>query len=312
MISENEKLIDNIPRAEDNLPEDGEMGSVMKRKSQLSMIWRQFRKNRLALAGLAVFLLMVGAAVFAPMIVSYKDDVIAQRMKERLQPPSEAHWFGTDQYGRDMFARVVWGSRISLSVGIYVLAASLLAGGAIGAAAGFYGGRVDNFLMRIMDVFLAVPSTILAVAVVGALGPGIVNILIAMSVSKTPQFARVVRSSVISISGHEFVEAARACGVRTGRLILRHVMPNAIGPVIVQATLQMANTILGVSGLSFIGLGIESPMPEWGSMLAEAREQMIYHPYLMVFPGLAIVLAVLSLNLIGDGLRDALDPRMKT
>ena len=283
----------------------------VKKRSQLKMIWHQFKKNKLALVGLVIFLALVIVAVGSPLIVSYDEDVITQHMADRLQSPNSEHWFGTDQYGRDLLARVIWGSRISLSVGLYVVAASLLLGGIIGAVAGFYGGKIDNILMRIMDVFLAVPSTILAVAVVGALGPGLVNILIAMSVAKTPQFARVVRSSVISIGGQEFVEAARACGTRTSRIIARHIMPNALGPVIVQATLQMANTILGVSGLSFIGLGIESPMPEWGSMLAESREQMMYHPYLMVFPGIAIIIAVLSLNLIGDGLRDALDPRMK-
>lgn len=283
----------------------------VKKRSQFKMIWHQFKKNKLALVGLIVFLLLVAIAVCAPVLISYEEDVVTQHMADRLQSPGAQHWFGTDQFGRDLLARVIWGSRISLSVGIYVVAASLFMGGVIGAAAGFYGGKIDNFLMRIMDVFLAVPSTILAVAVVGALGPGIVNILIAMSVAKTPQFARIVRSSVISIGGQEFVEAARACGTKTSRIIARHILPNALGPVIVQATLQMANTILGVSGLSFIGLGIESPVPEWGSMLAESREQMMYHPYLMIFPGIAIVIAVLSLNLIGDGLRDALDPRMK-
>ena len=283
----------------------------VKKRSQLRMIWHQFKKNKLALVGLIVFLFLVFVAVFAPVIVSYEDDVITMHMVDRLQSPNAEHWFGTDQSGRDLFARVLWGARISLSVGLCVVAASLAMGGIIGAVAGFYGGKIDNILMRIMDVFLAVPSTILAVAVVGALGPGLVNILIAMSVAKTPQFARVVRSSVISIGGQEFIEAARACGTKTGRIIGRHIIPNAVGPIIVQATLQMANTILGVSGLSFIGLGIESPTPEWGSMLAESRSQMMYYPYLMIFPGIAIVIAVLSLNLIGDGLRDALDPRMK-
>ncbi len=282
-----------------------------KKRSQFKLAWHQFKKNKLAMAGLIVFAFMVIVAVFCPLIISYEDDVITQHMAERLMKPCAEHIFGTDQYGRDLLARVIWGSRISLSVGIYVVAASLVLGSIIGAVAGYFGGKIDNVLMRIMDVFLAVPSTIMAVAVVGALGPGLVNLLIAMSVSKTPQFARVVRSSVISVSGMEFVEAAKACGTRTGRIIFRQIIPNALGPIIVQATQQMANTILGVSGLSFIGLGIEAPVPEWGSMLAEAREQMMYNPYLMVFPGIAIVIAVLSLNLIGDGLRDALDPRMK-
>ncbi len=258
-----------------------------------------------------VFLFMVAVAIFAPLLVSYDEQVTAHHMVDRLQSPNAEHPFGTDGYGRDLLARIIWGSRVSLSVGIYVVGASVLLGGLIGSVAGFFGGKIDNVLMRIMDVFLAVPSTILAVAVVGALGPGLVNIIIAMSISKTPQFARIVRSSVISIGGQEYVEAARACGTKTSRIIYRHILPNSLGPLIVQATLQMGNVILGVSGLSFVGLGIESPTPEWGSMLAEARENMMYHPYLMIFPGIAIVIAVLSLNLIGDGMRDALDPRMK-
>ncbi|GHV37329.1 peptide ABC transporter permease [Synergistales bacterium] len=282
-----------------------------KKRSQLKAIWFQYRKNRLAMFGLALFVILIFIALGSGFFVDYETQVIEQHMKERLRPPSAAHWFGTDQYGRDVFARVVWGARISLFVGLFTVGIALVVGSLIGALSGYYGGWLDNFLMRIMDVFLAIPGTILAVAIVGALGPGLFNVLLAMSIARIPQFARIVRSSIISIRGQEFVEAARACGTKDRRIILRHIMPNAIGPVVVQVTLHMATTILGVAGLSFIGLGIEPPVPEWGSMLAEAREQMRYNPYLMFFPGMAIMLAVLSLNLIGDGLRDALDPRMK-
>ncbi len=283
----------------------------IKKRSQLKSIAFQYKKNKLAVFGLVLFLMLLAVALGSGLFFDYENDVIEQRMKERLQPPSASHWFGTDQYGRDMFARVVWGTRISLFVGLFTVAIALTFGSLIGALSGYYGGRMDNVLMRIMDVFLAMPGTILAVAIVGALGPGLVNVLLAMSVARIPQFARIVRSSIISIRGQEFIEAARACGTKDRRIILRHILPNAIGPIVVQVTLHMATTILGVAGLSFIGLGIEPPIPEWGSMLAEAKEQMRYNPYLMLFPGLAIMLAVLALNLIGDGLRDALDPRMK-
>jgi len=283
----------------------------VKKRSQLKSIWFQFKKNKLAMFGLLIFVVLVMIAVFSGFFLDYDTQVIGQNMKERLRPPSSQHLFGTDQYGRDVFARIIWGTRISLFVGLFTVALAMSTGTIIGALAGYYGGRTDNVLMRIMDVFLAMPGTILAVAIVGALGPGIVNVLLAMSICRIPQFARIVRSSIISIRGQEFIEAAKACGTKDRRIILRHILPNAIGPIVVQATLHMATTILGVAGLSFIGLGIEAPIPEWGSMLSAAKSQMRYQPYLMIFPGVAIMIAVLSLNLIGDGLRDALDPRMK-
>ena len=283
----------------------------IKKRSQLGNIWRQYRKNKLAMIGLVMFAVLVFVAVLCPLFVDYEADVIEQNNRQRLLSPSSEHFFGTDQYGRDVLSRVIWGSRVSLFVGLFTVTFALLVGGTIGAIAGFYGGKTDNLLMRIMDVFLAMPGTILAVAIVGALGPGMFNILLAMSISRTPQFARIVRSSVITIRGQEFVEAARSCGTKSRRIILRHILPNAIGPIVVQCTLHMATTILGVAGLSFIGLGIQPPTPEWGSMLSEARGQMRDFPYLMIFPGIAIMISVLSLNLIGDGLRDALDPRMK-
>lgn len=186
-----------------------------------------------------------------------------------------------------------------------------MVGSLIGAAAGYYGGKVDNLLMRIMDVFLAIPSTLLAISIVAALGQGMFNLLLATAVSQIPAFARVVRSAILTVKGQDYIEAARACGTRGGRIILRHILPNAMGPIIVQATLNIARTILGISSLSFVGLGISPPTPEWGSMLSEGKTMMRYYPHLILIPGAAIALAVMSLNLIGDGLRDALDPRLK-
>ena len=283
----------------------------VQRRSQLTNIWRKFKKNKLALLGLAVFTTLVLLAVLCPAFINFDTDVIQQNNKMRLQYPSMAHLFGTDQYGRDVLARLIWGTRVSLFVGAFTVSIAFSVGGTVGALAGYFGGKWDNILMRIMDIFLAMPGTILAVAIVGALGPGLFNILLAMSICRIPQFARIVRSAVLSIRGLEYIEAARACGTKTPRILWRHVIPNAVGPIVVQCTLHMATTILGVAGLSFIGLGIQPPTPEWGSMLSEAKEQMRYYPYLMVFPGVSIMISVLSLNMIGDGLRDALDPRLK-
>ena len=283
----------------------------VKKRSQLSNIWRQFKKNKLALLGLGIFSTLVFIAVICPLFISFDNDVIQQNNKIRLQYPSGEHLFGTDQYGRDVLSRIVWGARISLFVGAFTVSVAFSVGGTVGALAGYFGGKWDIILMRFMDVFLAMPGTILAVAIVGALGPGMFNILLAMSICRIPQFARIVRSAVLSIRGLEYIEAARACGTKTPRILWRHVIPNAVGPIVVQCTLHMATTILGVAGLSFIGLGIQAPLPEWGSMLSEAKEQMRYYPYLMIFPGISIMISVLSLNMIGDGLRDALDPRLR-
>lgn len=283
----------------------------IKKRSQMKSIWFRFKKNKLALVGMVLLTILIVMAIFAPLFANYEDDAITQNMQERLQTPNKDHIFGTDQYGRDVFARVIFGARVSLSIGLLSIAISLSIGAAIGSIAGYYGGKIDNILMRIMDMFLAIPQMLMAISIVAALGPGIMNMLIAMVISSIPKFARIVRSSILSIKDEEFIEAARACGTRDRRIILKHIIPNAIGPIIVQATLSIAGTIISISSLSFLGLGVRAPMPEWGSMLAEGKEQMRHYPHLVVIPGIAIVLAVMALNLMGDGLRDALDPRLK-
>ena len=288
-----------------------EKRDVVKKRSQLKAIWFRYRKNRLAIFGLTLLALMILVAIFADAIVDYEKQVITQNIQQRLQSPNRTHIFGTDHVGRDIFARIVHGSRISIFLGLLTIGISLSLGSIIGAASGYYGGRIDNILMRIMDVFLAIPSILLAISIVAALGPGLVNILIAMSVAQIPRFARIVRSSIMSIMGQEFIEAAKACGTKDRRIIFRHIIPNAIGPIIVQATLSMATTILTISSLSFVGLGIEPPTPEWGAMLSDGRIQMRNYPHVVIIPGFAIMMAVLALNLIGDGLRDALDPKLK-
>ena len=286
-------------------------GKAKRRKrSQLSMIWFRFRKNKLAMLGLIIFLMMIFMAAYVSIFGDY-EKAITMDMPNKLQTPSAAHLFGTDQFGRDILMRMMFGARISLSVGLLTMVLSLVVGSLIGAAAGYYGGKVDNLLMRIMDVFLAIPSTLLAISIVAALGQGMFNLLLATAVSQIPAFARVVRSAILTVKGQDYIEAARACGTRGGRIILRHILPNAMGPIIVQATLNIARTILGISSLSFVGLGISPPTPEWGAMLAGARGFLRDYPYMLIFPGLFIAISVLCLNMFGDGLRDALDPKLK-
>ena len=281
------------------------------KRSQLSIIWRRLRRDRMAMLGLAILIVMIILALLADFIADYDTAVIGMNMRERLQTPSRAHWFGTDGYGRDVFARIIHGSRLSLSLSILAMAAAVAIGSLIGAVAGYYGGRVDNLLMRFMDILLATPPMLMSISIVAALGHSMVNLMIALSLAYIPVFARVIRSSILSVKGQEFVEAAKACGTSDARIILRHIVPNAIGPIIVQATLAMGSTILIISSLSFMGMGIQPPQPEWGTMLYEGRDLIRTSPYLVIFPGIAIALAVLSLNLLGDGLRDALDPRLK-
>ena len=282
-----------------------------KKRSQLSIIWNRLRKNKLAMLGLAILVMMVALAVCADWIADYDTNVTGMNMAERLQTPSAKHWFGTDSYGRDVFARIIHGSRLSLSLSIFAMLAAVAIGSIIGAIAGYYGGRVDDVLMRLMDILLAIPPMLMSISIVAALGHSMVNLMIALSLAYIPVFARVIRSSILTVKGQEFIEAAKACGTSNARIILRHIIPNAIGPIIVQATLAMGSTILIISSLSFMGMGIQPPQPEWGTMLYEGRDLIRTSPYLVIFPGIAIALAVLSLNLLGDGLRDALDPRMK-
>lgn len=285
--------------------------SARKSNSQLAAFWIQYRRNKLAMVGLVLLILLILVAIFASVIVDYDTEVIEQHMAERLQDPSREHWLGTDQYGRDLFARVIYGTRISLSVGTITVIFALLMGTILGATAGYFGGWVDNVIMRIMDVFLALPQTLLAVAVVAAFGIDIKNLVLALSIAYTPWFARIIRASVLTVGKSDFIEAAKCCGTSNFRIIWRHVLPNALGPIIVQATLQVGLAIIAIASMSFIGLGIIPPTPEWGSMLSESKEAMRYHMNLSLAPGMAILITVLSINLVGDGLRDALDPRLK-
>jgi peptide/nickel transport system permease protein len=282
-----------------------------KKRSQSADVWRRLKKSPTAMIGLAIIVLFLFMALFAPLIADYDDEAIKMNVRERLQPPSTTHIFGTDEFGRDIFARIVWGTRISLFVGLISVSIALSIGGFLGAIAGYYGGRLDNAIMRVLDVLLAIPTILLAITIVAALGASVLNLMIAVGVSNIPGFARVVRAAVLSVKDEEFIEAARAIGANDFIIIVRHVLPNSMAPIIVFATLKVASSIMGISSLSFIGLGVQPPTPEWGSMLAGGRAYIRDYMYIVMFPGLAIVMAVLSLNLIGDGLRDALDPKLK-
>lgn len=274
-------------------------------------VFRRMSKNKMAMFGLAIIIVLVLTAVFADVIAPYEEVAIKQNLAQRLQGPSAKHWLGTDEFGRDIFARLVHGARVSLKVGIVAVGISILIGGTLGAVAGYYGGKIDNVIMRAMDIFLAIPSILLAIAIVSALGPSLFNLMLAIGISSVPSYARIVRASVLSLRDQEFIEAARAIGASDFRIVTKHIVPNALAPVIVQGTLGVAGAILSTAGLSFIGLGIQPPAPEWGSMLSGGRAYLRYAWHVTTFPGLLIMITILALNLLGDGLRDALDPKLK-
>lgn len=285
--------------------------AAYKKRSMAGEVWRRLLKNKMAVAGLVILVILALLAIFADVIADYDTKVVAQDLQNRLQGPSAAHWFGTDEFGRDIFARLIHGSRISLVVGLISVSVSLIVGGILGAVAGYYGGIVDNVIMRIMDIFLAVPSILLAITIVAALGTNIINVMLAIGVSGIPNFARIVRAAVMGVKDQEFVESAKAIGATNVTVIFREIIPNCMAPIIVQATLSVAGAILSTASLSFIGLGVQPPSPEWGAMLSSGRNFLRDAVHITLFPGLAIVVTILALNLLGDGLRDALDPRLK-
>lgn len=274
-------------------------------------IWYRFRKNKAAMFGLVVIIIIVILALCADLIADYDTEVIAQNAAEKHQTPSLKHPFGTDHLGRDLFARIVHGARYSLLFGVVCTVIALSIGGIIGAVSAFFGGRVDNIIMRILDAFMCIPSMLLSLAMVAAFEPGLRSIMIAITIASIPGYARIVRSTVLTVVRQEYIEAARAVGVGTARSIVFHVLPNAIGPIIVNAMMSISGLIMSAAGLSFIGMGIQPPAPEWGAMLSEAQNSMRPYPHTVLVPGLAIVITALSFNLLGDGLSEALDPRMR-
>ncbi|MBF4692190.1 ABC transporter permease [Fusibacter sp. Q10-2] len=269
----------------------------------------RFKKNRLALVGMFIVGLLLLMAVLAPVVAPYKFDL--QDLLSTSQKPSLKHLFGTDNLGRDIFSRIVYGSRISLFVGFVAAAIGTLVGGALGSIAGYYGDKIDTIIMRAIDIMMAIPAMVLAIAICAALGPGLLNTMIAVGISTVPRYARVVRGAVLTVKEQEFIEASRACGGNDFHIILKHITPNCLAPIIVQASLGVADAILAAASMSFIGLGIQPPVPEWGAMLSAGRGYIRDNPHMVLFPGLAIMMTIYGLNLLGDGLRDALDPKLK-
>ena len=282
-----------------------------KKRSSLGMIWHQLKKNKGAIIGLILISLVIILALCAPLIYDYKQDIVKNHVRERMLYPSAEHPFGTDDLGRDIMARVIWGARYSLAVGVVAVMFALVVGVTLGAIAGYVGGVFEDIVMRVCDIFSSIPSVLLAIAVVSAMGKSTVNLMIAVGLASSAPFTRVARAAVLVVRDEEYIEAAKAIGMRDWQIILEHILPNCVSQIIVQATLRVGSAIISAAQLSFLGLGVPAPAPEWGAMLSSGRQFIRDYSYMTLFPGLAIMLCVLSLNLLGDGLRDALDPKLK-
>ncbi len=280
-----------------------------KRQSMFMITLRRMGKNKLAVAGLIILLAMILIALLAPVISPYPFE--ETDLYNTFDTPSKAHLFGTDELGRDILSRLMVGTRYSLRIGLLSVAFSAIIGIALGCISGYFGGRTDGIIMRVMDVFSAIPPLVLAIAICAVLGPGINNCILSIAVSGVPTFVRMARASVLNMRKVEYLEAATSINCSTAQIIVKHILPNILAPLIVLMTMQVATNILTASQLSFIGLGVQPPNPEWGAMLAGGRNYIRNYPHMVIFPGVVIMLAVLSLNMVGDGLRDALDPKLK-
>ena len=282
---------------------------VRPQRSRTSEVLRLLRHNRLAMTGVVIVTLLIFITLFGPALSRY--DPVAIDMSARLQPPSLEHLFGTDDFGRDVLSRVLSGAAISLKVGLIAVGISLIVGTTAGTISGYYGGLLDEVTMRVMDILFAFPAILLAIAILAALGPGVGNAMIAIGIVYTPIFARITRGSVLTVREEVYIDAARASGCGDSRIMARHILPNVAAPIIVETTLSLAFAILAEAALSFLGLGTQPPDPSWGRMLSERRAYILDGPWLGIFPGLAIMFTVMGFNFLGDGLRDALDPRLK-
>ena len=294
-----------------NTNANADLRKTYKRQSQARDIWRRFCKNKMAVAALIILSLIVVAACTADIFWDYEQDACALNISQKLQKPSAEHILGTDELGRDILCRLVYGARVSLEVGVGAATFALIIGAIFGAIGGYYGGWIDSLIMRITDVLLAIPGLLLGIAIVSAFKPTVFYMALAFGLSYVSKFTRIIRSAILSIRDQEYVEAARAIGAKDHTIIIRHILLNCMAPILVQYALCIGTRILSVSTLSFIGLGIQAPTPDWGSMLASARPYIRTHTYLVLGPGLALLLTISSFNIIGDGIRDALDPRLK-
>jgi peptide/nickel transport system permease protein len=287
-----------------------EIKKKKRKNSQMKLIIVRYRKNKLAMIGLFVLLALIITCLTAPLWLNYSL-VTKQKIANAFQLPSAEHLFGTDQLGRDLFARIIYGGQISLFAGLITVFIAFLLGVALGGAAGYFGRTVDIVIMRFCDILMSVPGVLLSMCIVAALGQGLVKMLIALSIAQIPRQARTVRAAVMTLRGQEFVEAARCCGTSHTRILIRHMLPNVLGPIIIGVMQGLGGTILAIASLGFLGIGIAPPTPEWGTIISENQNSLMYYPHLGIIPGLFIMVAVLGLNFIGDGLRDALDPKQK-
>ena len=292
------------------------MTIAKRRKKSLSeystgeLVMYRFRNNKLAMFGVVLLCIVAVAVMLAPVLSSY-EAVSQMHVSDRFTAPNKLYIFGTDEFGRDLFARVLYGGRISLLCSFAIIGIAFVVGAVIGGAAGYFGGKVDSVLMRFVDMLMAVPSTLLAMAIITALGNGVWKLVVALAISQIARFARIVRSAVLTLRNVEYIEAAKCYGCSSLRIILKHILPNGIGPIIVSATLCLGQTILSISSMGYLGLGVASPTPEWGTIISENKMNIQAYPYLGLIPGICICLTVMAVNFIGDGLRDAFDPRTK-
>lgn len=281
----------------------------VKKRSRAAETWRRLKKNKVAMVSLAVLIAIILVSVFAPVIAPY--DYAETDKQNTLAGPSKEHWLGTDRLGRDILSRLIWGGRQSLQMGIIAVLIAAVVGVIIGSIAGYFGGWLDNLLMRILDIYQSIPMMLLCITFAAILGPSLRNAIIAIGVSMVPAFARMMRASILTVRESEYIEAAICCNATNRMIIMKNIIPNAISPIIVNITMSIGGAVLSGAGLSFIGLGVEAPMAEWGAMISDARNYIRSYPTLALYPGICIMITVLAFNLLGDGLRDALDPRLK-
>lgn len=282
-----------------------------KKRSPAGEVWHRLKKNKGAIVGAVIIISLALLAIFSGVIYDYDTDIVAQNIPNRFIHPCWEHPFGTDNLGRDQLARIIYGARYSLPVGLVAVGVALCIGLPMGAIAGYFGGVVENVIMRFMDMLDAIPSILLAIALVAVMGTSMTSLMIAVGVAAVPNFSRITRASVLSVRNQEYVESARAIGCNNVEIIFKHIIPNCLSPIVVQVSLRMGSAVISASSLSYLGLGIPAPMPEWGTLLSAGRNFIKDHSYLTMIPGLVIMITVIAFNLLGDGLRDAMDPKLK-